>query len=90
MLNTKDPRAFLDALAAEAASLNAVAIPGEANSLPAEAVAEAARAAGIPAAPAPSVADALAALARAGDGAPARVLITGSLYLAGSVLRDNG
>jgi dihydrofolate synthase/folylpolyglutamate synthase len=90
MLNTKDPRAFLDALAAEATSLRAVAIPGERNSLPAETVAEAARAAGIPATPAPSVADALAAIATAGDGAPARALICGSLYLAGSVLRENG
>jgi dihydrofolate synthase/folylpolyglutamate synthase len=40
--------------------------------------------------PGPTVAAALAALPRAGGGAPARVLVCGSLYLAGEVLKADG
>jgi dihydrofolate synthase / folylpolyglutamate synthase len=67
--------------------LHAVSIPGEKNTLPAEVTAEAALAAGIAASQADSVAQALAAVT-ATDPA-ARVLICGSLYLAGTVLREN-
>ncbi|WP_425603333.1 bifunctional folylpolyglutamate synthase/dihydrofolate synthase [Ruixingdingia sedimenti] len=88
MLNTKDVAGFMRPLAAQARALVAVPIPGEANTLPAEATAEAARGTGLAAATAPDVAAALAAIL---DKDPqARVLICGSLYLAGVVLRENG
>ena len=89
MINSKDPAAFFRPLAARAADVTAVTIPGEANSLSAEALAGAAIAQGIAATTAPSVSAALRAVAAQGGG-PARVLICGSLYLAGTVLRDNG
>ncbi|HUI16533.1 MAG TPA: folylpolyglutamate synthase/dihydrofolate synthase family protein, partial [Alphaproteobacteria bacterium] len=65
MLKTKDARQFLAPLAPHAAALRAVAIAGEAASLPAEAAAEAARAAGLKAEPAASPAAAVAALVAA-------------------------
>jgi dihydrofolate synthase/folylpolyglutamate synthase len=88
MLNTKDIGGYLRPLAAVVDGLTAVSIPGEKNTLPADTTAEAARKAGIAAREAESVAAALAAIA--GETPQARVLICGSLYLAGSVLRENG
>jgi dihydrofolate synthase/folylpolyglutamate synthase len=88
MLNTKDIGGFLRPLAPHLASLQAVSIPGEKNTLPAAETRAAAADAGIPATKAGSVADALRAIAATDPGA--RVLICGSLYLAGSVLRENG
>jgi dihydrofolate synthase/folylpolyglutamate synthase len=87
MLNTKTVEGFLAPLAPQARRLIAVAIPGEANSLPAETVADVARRLGISAETAPSVA---AALGRLAGAAPSRVLICGSLYLIGTVLVENG
>ena len=88
MLASHDARAFLAPLAPYVASLSAVAIPGEAGSLGAEAAAAAARALGIAAEPCAGIA---AAVERAAAGTgPARVLICGSLYLAGRVLAENG
>ncbi|MEM7488824.1 MAG: folylpolyglutamate synthase/dihydrofolate synthase family protein [Pseudomonadota bacterium] len=87
MLRTKDAAGYLAPLARHATHLHAVAIPDETATLPAGETAAAARAARIPASEAPSVAD---AVARAVAADPAgRVLICGSLYLAGRVLRDN-
>ena len=88
MLNTKDVRGYMRPLAAQVARLHAVSIPGEANTLPAAITAEAARAVGMAAVEAGSVAEALAEIAATSP--EARVLICGSLYLAGSVLRENG
>ncbi len=88
MLNTKDVAGYLRPLAARADSLTAVSIPGEPSTLPAAATAAAARAVGLAATEAATVAEALAAIA--GRDPAARVLICGSLYLAGSVLRENG
>jgi dihydrofolate synthase / folylpolyglutamate synthase len=87
MLNTKDIGGYLRPMAPHATSLLAVSIPGEANTLPAEVTRDAALTAGIPAEIAPSVAAALATIAKATP--HARVLICGSLYLAGTVLREN-
>jgi dihydrofolate synthase/folylpolyglutamate synthase len=88
MLNTKDVTAYMRPLAPQVTLLHAVSIPGEKNTLPAEATRDAARAAGMNAVTAASVAEALAGIAaRSPD---ARVLICGSLYLAGTVLRENG
>lgn len=88
MLNTKDIAGYMAPLKAHATRLFAVAIPDEPNTLPAEATCAAARAAGISADTAPSVAAALATIVT--QDPTARVLICGSLYLAGTVLRDNG
>jgi dihydrofolate synthase/folylpolyglutamate synthase len=57
---------------------------------PAADIAAAAQSAGMPADAADSVEDALAAITRLGFGPPPRILITGSLYLAGEVLAANG
>jgi dihydrofolate synthase/folylpolyglutamate synthase len=88
MLNTKDIAGYLRPLAAVAESLTAVSIPGEKNTLTAEETRGAARVAGIAAGTAPSVLAAVSRLAASHPGA--RLLICGSLYLAGHVLRDNG
>ncbi len=88
MLNTKDVTGYMLPLAPHVTRLHAVSIPGEKNTLPAEATRDAARAAGMDAVTAGSVAEALAGIAATSPGA--RVLICGSLYLAGTVLRENG
>ncbi len=88
MLNTKDIGGYLRPLAAQAQSLTAVSIPGEANTLSAEDTQAAAAEAGITAATAESVLAAVTKIATANPGA--RILICGSLYLAGSILRTNG
>ncbi|WP_373050084.1 bifunctional folylpolyglutamate synthase/dihydrofolate synthase [Thalassovita aquimarina] len=88
MLNTKDISGYLTPMAPHVKSLTAVSIPGEANTLPAEETAGHATRAGIQAGTAGSVAEAVATIAAT---APhARILICGSLYLAGAVLRENG
>ncbi|MCW1934826.1 bifunctional folylpolyglutamate synthase/dihydrofolate synthase [Pararhodobacter zhoushanensis] len=88
MLNTKDIKGFMTPLMGHADALYAVSIPGEAATLTAEATAAAAQAAGLQAQTAGSVLEALQAITR--DAPEARVLICGSLYLAGGVLRENG
>ena len=88
MLNTKDVTGYMRPLAPHVARLHAVSIPGEKNTLPSEATRDAARSAGITATTAPSVAEAVAAIAATTP--EARILICGSLYLAGSILRENG
>jgi dihydrofolate synthase / folylpolyglutamate synthase len=88
MLNTKDAAGFLAPLAAHAQALWAVTIPGEQNPLPADKIAVAAGSVGLAARQSPSVAAALAAIIT--EAAPARVLICGSLHLAGTVLTENG
>ncbi len=89
MLRTKDPLAFLQPLAGKVNALRAVAIPGEESSLSAEETAAAAARLGIDAAAAVEIDAALQSLVDHFPG-PARVLICGSLYLAGEVLRENG
>ena len=88
MLNTKDVRGYLAPLARIADSLTALSIPGEANTLPAETTAQVAADCGMDASTAPDTATALARIAA--QDPSARVLICGSLYLAGHVLRENG
>lgn len=91
MLNTKTVDGFLKPLGPHVRRLIAVTIPGEANSLPAEAVAGAATALGIAAETAPGVAASLQRLIALGqDSPPWRVLICGSLYLIGTVLAEHG
>ncbi len=87
MLNTKDAAGFLRPLAPYAEALAGVTIPGEQNPHHAEAIATAAGTVGIKAATAPSIAAALARFML--DSANGRVLICGSLHLAGIVLAEN-
>ncbi len=88
-LKTRDPEPFLRPLAKHVQGLRAVTVPGADGALPAEDAAAAARLAGIEALASSDVATALASIA---DAAPeaGRVLICGSLYLAGHVLTENG
>jgi dihydrofolate synthase/folylpolyglutamate synthase len=88
MLSTKDVAGYLRPLVAHAESLTAVAIPGETATLPAEETATAAESVGLPTRLAGSVNEALADVLKHEPNA--RVLICGSLYLAGAVLRENG
>jgi len=88
MMNTKDVAGYMRPLADRTASLTAVPIPGELNTLSAEATAAAARAAGMRAQTADSALTAVRAIAA--EEPAARILICGSLYLAGTILRENG
>ncbi len=88
MLNTKDVQGYMRPLSQHAHSLHAVSIPGEKATLSAKETAAAARAVGIEAYEAENVADALQAIVAKDP--HARVLICGSLYLAGAILRENG
>jgi len=87
MLNTKDVTGYMQPLARHADSLIAVSIPGEAATLPAQTTAKAAASLGLEAHTAKDVADALDKIIA--HTPQARVLICGSLYLAGDVLREN-
>lgn len=84
MLNTKDVTGYLRPLAATARGLIGLSIPGETNTLSADETAAAAQQVGLPAQTAPDLAAALEMVPP-----NARVLICGSLYLAGHVLREN-
>ncbi len=88
MLNTKDVTGYLAPLAKQAQSLTAVSIPGEAATLTAEETADAAAKVDLPASTANSVAEALDTIVAKDP--QARILICGSLYLAGNILRENG
>ena len=88
MLNTKDVRGYMRPLSGQARQLFAVSIPDEKNTLPADVTCDAALAEGIKATTASSVAAAISEIAAFDPNA--RVLICGSLYLAGGVLRQNG
>jgi dihydrofolate synthase/folylpolyglutamate synthase len=89
MLDTKEPRAFLGHLAPFVRSLQAVPIPGEHATLTAAQSAAHARAVGIQAAEAADVEAAIAAIVQT-ERDRCRILICGSLYLAGTVLAENG
>lgn len=88
MLNTKDVTGYMAPLVPWATSLTAVSIPGQTATLSAEDTASAATAAGLNAHVAPSVEEALAVITTSDP--TARILICGSLYLAGEVLKANG
>lgn len=88
MLNTKDVTGYLRPLAAQAQSLTAISIPGETATLSAEETCAAARKVGMEAVTAPDVSAALDAVLQKDP--DCRVLICGSLYLAGHILRSNG
>ncbi len=88
MLSTKDVEGYLRPLSSHLVSMQAIAIPDESATLPPEATAAAAGRVGLASVVADDLDSALKAIV---DEAPnARVLIAGSLYLAGAVLRENG
>ncbi len=82
MKQAKDSAEFLRPMIPHLTTLWAVAEPGQHLALPVEAIVAAS---GGVARPGPTVADALRAIPK--DGPPARVLICGSLYLAGEILK---
>jgi len=89
MLATKDSEGFLACFKGLARELFAVPVPGETSRKPEE-IAAAAEIAGLKGTTTAGVEDALKKIAALPLEAPPRVLITGSLYLAGEVLALNG
>lgn len=90
LLGTKDAEGFLKNFVGLSRHLSAVPIPGQIAARPAEEVAQIARDVGLRAEIAQSVEGALVRLAETAFERPPRVLICGSLYLAGAVLTANG
>lgn len=88
MLNTKDVMGYLRPLTSHVMALHAVSIPDTAATLPADETAQVAIDAGMTAVQADDVATALRNIIT--QDPQARILICGSLYLAGNILRDNG
>jgi len=90
MLSSKDCAGFLRNFTGLARRLIAVPVASTETGLPAEAVAEAARGIGLPAMSRDNLSEAFEAARKLDLEPPPRILITGSLYLAGEVLRANG
>ncbi len=92
MLNTKDQTGYFRAFQGLARHVYCVPVPGADNGEPPEVLAARASEAGLSAEPVNSVANALKLLKATWgpDDLPPRILIGGSLYLAGSVLAENG
>ena len=90
MLGTKDSQAFFKNFSGLAREVIAVPIAGQIAARPADEVASIAASVGLTTSTAPSVESALAALHNYVWDRPPRVLICGSLYLAGEVLAANG
>jgi dihydrofolate synthase/folylpolyglutamate synthase len=89
MLSTKDHAGFLRNFTGLVRRVYAVPIHQD-KGVPADDIAAAARAAGMPADASGSIEEALAAIETLGFDLAPRILITGSLYLAGEVLAANG
>jgi dihydrofolate synthase/folylpolyglutamate synthase len=87
MLSTKDVTGYLKPLAKNALTLHGVSIPEEAATLSAQETVDAALSVGMDATVADTVAEAIADITSKDPAA--RILICGSLYLAGNILRDN-
>jgi dihydrofolate synthase/folylpolyglutamate synthase len=90
MMANKDAAAFLANFAGLTRHIVAVTIPDRDNTMPVDRLLDAARALGMRVESAASVEAALRALAKLAYEVPPRILITGSLYLAGHVLATNG
>jgi dihydrofolate synthase/folylpolyglutamate synthase len=92
MINTKDPVGYFEAFTGMARHVFTVPIPSSDAGIPNNELAISAQKAGLSAEPVHSVENALKILHDSwlDDEAPPRILIGGSLYLAGEVLRDNG
>jgi dihydrofolate synthase/folylpolyglutamate synthase len=90
MMGNKDAGAFLANFAGLTRHIVAVQIPDRDNAMPPDRLADAARALGMRMETSPGVEAALRSLTRLAYEVPPRILITGSLYLAGHVLAANG
>ena len=90
MLASKDCAGFLSNFTGLARRMIAVPVPGAEKGMSAEAVADAARAIGLAATSRDNLEEALDAARKLDLDPPPRILITGSLYLAGEVLCENG
>ncbi|MBM3636439.1 MAG: bifunctional folylpolyglutamate synthase/dihydrofolate synthase [Alphaproteobacteria bacterium] len=90
MLATKDAQAFLGAFAAQAESLTAIPIPSQKVARTPDEICALAQTVGLQATIADDAASALRALIKKNEGKNLRILITGSLYLAGEILAANG
>lgn len=90
MMGNKDAGGFLANFAGQTRHIVAVKIPDQDNAMPPDVLAGAARHLGMRVETAASVEAALRALAKLAYEEPPRILITGSLYLAGHVLAENG
>jgi dihydrofolate synthase/folylpolyglutamate synthase len=90
MMANKDAGAFLANFAGLTRHIMTVPIPGRGNAMPPDRLADAARALGMRVENAASIEAALQTLSRLAYEIPPRILITGSLYLAGHVLALNG
>jgi len=90
MMANKDADAFLANFAGLTRHIIAVEIPHQDNAMPPDRLADAARSLGMRVEIAEGVEAALRALKRLAYDVPPRILITGSLYLAGHVLSLNG
>ena len=90
MLASKDCEGFLRNFTGLARRMIAVPVPGAENGMTAEAVADIARGIGLQATSRGNLDEALDAVRKFDLDPPPRILITGSLYLAGDVLRENG
>jgi dihydrofolate synthase/folylpolyglutamate synthase len=90
MMANKDAGAFLANFAGLTRHIMAVQIPGRDNAMPPDRLVDAARPLGMRVEVSASVEAALRSLARLAYEVPPRILITGSLYLAGHVLSANG
>ena len=88
MLNTKDIAGYMHPLADQVRQFYGVSIPGQAATVSAADAVKAAKSVGMTTQVAESVEAAIQAIVT--TDATARILICGSLYLAGEVLRDNG
>jgi dihydrofolate synthase/folylpolyglutamate synthase len=90
MMGNKDAGGFLANFAGQTRHIIAVKIPDQDNAMPPDVLADSARHLGMRVETAASVEAALGAIARLAYDVPPRILITGSLYLAGHVLAENG
>jgi len=90
MLASKDCQGFLSNFAGLARRLIAVPVPNAEKSMSAEAVAGMARDIGLSATSRDDLSEALDAARKLDLDPPPRIVITGSLYLAGEALRENG
>ncbi|HEY0909551.1 MAG TPA: bifunctional folylpolyglutamate synthase/dihydrofolate synthase, partial [Bradyrhizobium sp.] len=90
MMANKDASAFMANFAGLTRHIIAVPVPDRANAMPPDRLADAARALGMRVETSSSVSAALQSLTRLAYEIPPRILIAGSLYLAGPVLAANG
>jgi dihydrofolate synthase / folylpolyglutamate synthase len=90
MMGNKDASAFLANFAGLTRHIIAVPIPDRDDAMPPDRLADAGRALGMRVETASSAEAALRSLVRLAYEVPPRILITGSLYLAGHVLAANG